>query len=161
PSICVADRRAGYLRDTARRTASLRPFSRPTRSLSSKASCGHGTEGPSPCSSRAVEVQLRAMTRQLGDGDHHEAVRAAELAEIGSGALGAVLFDDLEEAPRGREAGRAGEVSRGLGRAPPLEHAARTRTHREDVPRTREVAGTAERVDRGADRVRAVVGGDA
>src|SRR5213594_4441810 len=98
---------------------------------------------------------------QILDGDHRESVRQGELLELGHPRHPAILVEDLADDTGRVRAREPREVHRRLGVAGAAQDAARHRPQRKDVPRAGEILGPHLRIDQGADRDRAVVGGGA
>src|SRR6266702_7044980 len=70
--------------------------------VSRAASAGLHTQGRAiDCPKRSIELRFQPVSRQVRDGDHHEAVYFAESDEIRDTSHGPVVVDDLADHARG------------------------------------------------------------
>ena len=106
-------------------------------------------------------LMLQAVADEFGDGNHLQAVKQAELAELRHAGHGAILIHDFADDAGGVESGEAGEVDGGFGLAGADEHAAFAGAEGEDVAGAGEVVRAGFGIDGGEDGVGAVGGGDA
>src|SRR5438874_10530990 len=110
---------------------------------------------------RLFALDPQPVPRQVGDGDHHEAVCLAEPNQVRNAGHGAVVVDDLADHARGAQAGQAGQIDGRLGLPPPLQDAAGAGAEWEDVSRPGEVVRRSAGGHGGPDCSRPVVGRDA
>ena len=103
---------------------------------------------------------LQPVRHDLRDGDEREPMLFGEPLELGAARAGAVVVQDLADHARRVEPREPREIHGGLGVPHALEHAALARTERKDVPAVSEIAGRGRRIDRDANRRRAVLRAD-
>ena len=126
-------------------------------SAESSSTQGRGIDRPE----RSFVLRFHPVPRQVGDGDHHEAVRLAEPDQVRHASHGAVVAHDLADHARGVQAREAGEIDGRLSLSPALQDAAGAGAQREHVSRPGEVIRRAAGIDGGPDRCAPVVGRNA
>ena len=107
-----------------------------------------------------VALVLETVADELGDGEHFEAVFAAEAGEVGHAGHGSVVVHDFADDSGGDEARHASEVDGGFGLAGANEDSAAAGAKREDMAGAGEVVRGGARINGDLDGAGAVVGGD-
>src|SRR5438105_6252082 len=89
--------------------------------VSRAASAGLHTQGRAiDRPKRSIELRFQPVSRQVCDGDHHEAVCFAETDQVRHAGHGPVVVDDLAAHTGGGQAREAREIDGWLGLSPPL-----------------------------------------
>ncbi len=98
-----------------------------------------------------VAFVTHAIADEVGDGEHFEAMAAAEFEQLGDAGHGAIFIHDFADYAGMREAGDAGEVDGGLGLAGADEDAATTGAQWKDVAGASEIFRAGGDIDGGED----------